>query len=113
VVLSTGGEQLTNDIAVGLRPFSTAEDLKIKYGHALPQTIMPEETVKVNMFGEDGQQSISRQFLSEIIEARAEEILEMTLKEIKRSGYDGLLPAGLVLCGGTAADLAGRDLPVM
>ena len=111
VVLSTGGEQLTNDIAVGLRtPFSTAEDLKIKYGHALPQTIMPEETVKVNMFGEDGQQSISRQFLSEIIEARAEEILEMTLKEIKRSGYDGLLPAGLVLCGGTA-DLTGlRDL---
>jgi cell division protein FtsA len=111
VVLSTGGEQVTNDIAVGLRtPFSTAEDLKIKYGHALPHTIMPEETVKVNMFGEDGQQSISRQFLSEIIEARAEEILEMTLKEIKRSGYDGLLPAGLVLCGG-AADLAGlRDL---
>ena len=111
VVLSTGGEQVTNDIAVGLRtPFSTAEDLKIKYGHALPHTIMPEETVKVNMFGEDGQQSISRQFLAEIIEARAEEILEMTLKEIKRSGYDGLLPAGLVLCGG-AADLAGlRDL---
>jgi cell division protein FtsA len=111
VVLPTGGEQLTNDIAVGLRtPFSTAEELKIKYGHALPHTLMPEETVRVNMFGEDGQQNISRQFLSEIIEARAEEILEMVLKEIKRSGYDGLLPAGLVLCGGTA-DLAGlRDL---
>lgn len=111
VVLPTGGEQLTNDIAVGLRtPFNTAEDLKIKYGHALPHTLMPEEMVRVNMFGEDGQQNISRQFLSEIIEARAEEILEMVLKEIKRSGYDGLLPAGLVLCGGTA-DLAGlRDL---
>jgi cell division protein FtsA len=41
VVLPTGGEQLTNDIAVGLRtPFSTAEDLKIKYGHALPHTIV-------------------------------------------------------------------------
>lgn len=111
VVLPTGGEQLTNDIAVGLRtPFSTAEEIKIKYGHALPHTIMPEEIVKVGMFGEEGQQNISRQFLSEIIEARAEEILEMILQEIKRSGYDGLLPAGLVLCGGTA-DLAGiRDL---
>jgi cell division protein FtsA len=111
VVLPTGGEQLTNDIAVGLRtPFNMAEELKIKYGHALPHTIMAEEMVRVSTFGEDGQQSISRQFLSEIIEARAEEILEMVLKEIKRSGYDGLLPAGLVLCGGVA-DLAGlRDL---
>jgi cell division protein FtsA len=111
VVLPTGGEQLTNDIAVGLRtPFNMAEELKIKYGHALPHTILAEEMVRVSTFGEDGQQSISRQFLSEIIEARAEEILEMVLKEIKRSGYDGLLPAGLVLCGGVA-DLAGlRDL---
>lgn len=111
VVLPTGGEQITNDIAVGLRtPFATAEELKIKYGHALSHTILPEETVRVSMFGEDGQQSISRHFLSEIVEARAEEILEMIQKEIKRSGYDGLLPAGLVLCGGTA-ELAGmRDL---
>ncbi len=111
VVLPIGGEQLTNDIAVGLRtPFNTAENIKIKYGQVLSQTVMPEEMVKVNMFGEDGQQQVSRQFLSEIIEARTEEILEMILKEIKRSGYDGLLPAGIVLCGGTA-ELAGiRDL---
>ena len=111
VVLSTGGEQLTKDIAVGLRtPFDAAEETKIKYGHALPHTIMPHETVKVNAFGEDGQQQISRQFLSEIIEARAEEIFEIILKEIKRSGYDGLLPAGVVLCGGTAELPGIRDL---
>jgi cell division protein FtsA len=71
---------------------------------------MPEEVVKVNVFGEDGQQRISRHFLAEIIEARAEEILEMILKEIKRSGYDGLLPAGVVLCGGTAELTGIRDL---
>ncbi len=111
VVLPTGGEQLTNDIAVGLRtPFSAAEEIKIKYGHAVPQTVMPEETIKVNMFGEDGYQHVSRQFLAEIIEARAEEIFEMILKEIKRSGYDGLLPAGIVLCGGTAELPGLRDL---
>jgi cell division protein FtsA len=111
VVLPTGGEQITNDVAVGLRtPFNIAEEIKIKYGHALPHTIMPEETVRVNVFGEDGVQSIPRQFLAEVIEARTEEILEMILKEIKRSGYDGLLPAGIVLCGGTAELPGLRDL---
>ena len=103
VVLPTGGEQLTNDVAVGLRtPFNKAEEIKIKYGHALPHTIKSGEAVNVDMFGEDGAQEVSRQFLSEIIEARMEEICEIVLKEIKRSGYDGLLPAGVVLCGGTA-----------
>ncbi|MBN1995673.1 MAG: cell division protein FtsA [Anaerolineae bacterium] len=111
VVLPTGGEQITNDVAVGLRtPFNLAEEIKIKYGHCLPDTMMPDETVKVSVFGGDGQTQISRQFLAEIIEARAEEILEMVLKEIKRSGYDGLLPAGVVLCGGTAELPGLRDL---
>ncbi len=111
VVLPTGGEQISRDIAVGLRtPFDVAEEVKIKYGHALSQPIMPEEMIKINVFGEDGQQQVSRQFLAEIIEARVEEIFELILKEIKRSGYDGLLPAGVVLCGGTA-ELSGiRDL---
>ncbi|MDM8527674.1 cell division protein FtsA [Anaerolineales bacterium HSG24] len=111
VVLPTGGEQLTNDIAVGLRaPFSEAEDIKIKFGHALPNSVMPQEMVKVMMFGGDGNQEVPRQFLSEIIEARTEEILEMVLKEVKRSGYDGLLPAGVVLAGGTSELPGIRDL---
>ncbi len=103
VVLPTGGEQITNDVAVGLRtPYSTAEDIKIKYGHALPDEVMPQEMVKTEVFGEDGRQQIPRQFLAEVIGARVEEIFELVLTEIKRSGYDGLLPAGVVLCGGTA-----------
>jgi len=111
VVLPTGGEQITNDIAVGLRmPYNMAEATKIKYGHALSQSIIAEEMVKAELFGEDGQQQIPRQFLAEIIEARTEEIFELVLKEIKRSGYDGLLPAGVVLCGGTAQLPGIRDL---
>lgn len=103
VVLPTGGEQLTNDVAVGLRtPYNTAEKIKIKYGHALPQAVIPEELVQAEVFGEDGQQEISRQFLAEVVGARVEEIFELVLREIKRSGYDGLLPAGVVVCGGTA-----------
>lgn len=103
VVLPTGGEQITNDVAVGLRtPYNMAEDIKIKYGHALPEAVMAQEVVKAEVFGENGRQEIPRQFLAEVIGARVEEIFELILQEIKRSGYDGLLPAGVVLCGGTA-----------
>lgn len=110
-VLPTGGEHITNDIAIGLRtPFTTAEELKIRHGHARPQSVNPNESFDVAMFGEGERQRVSRQFLSQIIEARVEEIFDLILQEIKRSGYDGLLPAGVVLCGGTA-DLAGiRDV---
>ncbi len=103
VVFPTGGQQITNDIAVGLRtPFDTAEDLKIRYGHSIPAKIAEDETLEFTAFGEGTRQGISRRFLAEIIQARIEEIFELILQEIKRSGYDGLLPAGIVLCGGTA-----------
>ncbi len=107
VILPIGGHHLTNDIAVGLRaPYATAEEIKKKYGHARPGSISQDEKLDIAAFGEQAQQQVPRRFLAEIIEARVEEILELILKEIKRSGYDGLLPAGLVLCGGTA-DLSG------
>ncbi len=111
VILGTGGEHLTRDVAVGLRtPFNTAEELKIQYGHALPASLTTDELIEVTSFGNGARQSVSRLQLSEVIEARAEEILSLILREVKRSGYDGLLAAGLVMCGGTA-DLAGfKDL---
>ncbi|MFQ6014366.1 MAG: cell division protein FtsA [Anaerolineae bacterium] len=111
LVLPVGGNHLTNDIAVGLRtPFSAAEEIKIKYGHALPTEVSRGETVDATVFGEYGRRPISRQKLAEIIQARAEEILDLILMEIKRSGYDGLLPAGLVLTGGTSALSGFKDL---
>jgi cell division protein FtsA len=62
-----------------------------------------EDTFSVHTFGEDQPVKISRQDMAHIIEARVEEIFTLTLQEIKRSGYDGLLPAGIVLTGGTSA----------
>ena len=111
VVLPMGGEQITQDIAIGLRtPFTTAEEIKIKYGNTSSKNVQIDETLDVTAFGEGGPQQVSRLFLTQIIEARVEEIFELIRQEIKRSGYDGLLPAGVVLCGGTA-DLAGiRDV---
>jgi cell division protein FtsA len=111
VVLGTGGEHVTRDVAVGLRtPFNTAEELKIQYGNAMPSSLTTDEMIEVSSFGDGARESVSRLQLAEVIEARTEEILSLIVREIKRSGYDGLLAAGLVLCGGTA-ELAGfREL---
>ncbi len=111
VVLDVGGNHMTQDIAIGLRaPFQTAEEIKVRYGHVLPDRIAADEILSVTLFGDSGPQSVSRQFLSQIVQARAEEILELILREVKRSGYDGLLPAGLVLTGGVAQMAGLRDL---
>ncbi len=115
-VLAVGGNHITSDIAHGLRlPFSQAEEIKIRYGHCLPSEIEPGETFAVKSFGDERALDINRHEMAEIIEARMEEVFGMLLQEIKRSGYDGLLPAGLVLTGGTSAlkglpELAGRVL---
>ncbi|HIC89446.1 MAG TPA: cell division protein FtsA [Anaerolineae bacterium] len=107
VVLDVGGNHLTQDVAVGLRmPFEAAEELKIRHGHARPQRLTPDEPIKAKAFGAEGERVVSRHFLAEILEARTEEILDLILREVKRSGYDGLLPAGVVLTGGSA-QLAG------
>ena len=106
-VLAVGGNHLTNDLAIGLRaPFTVAENLKIEYGQARSDAVGLDETVEVDMFGDNGHQRVSRRLLAQILEARAEEICHLIRQEIKRSGYDGLLPAGVVLCGGSA-QLAG------
>ena len=111
VVLPVGGNNLTNDIGVGLRtPFATAEELKLKYGHALPEAVDPNEMIDVTAFGEGATQSMTRMQLCEIVEARVEEMYALVQNEIRRSGYDGLLPAGLVLTGGTAELPGFRDL---
>lgn len=110
-ILPNGGNNVTNDIAIGLRtPVTTAEEVKIRYGHACPATIAGSKTLDITAFGDSGQQEVPRQFLAEIIEARIEEIFRLILREVKRSGYDGLLPAGIVLCGGTASLPGIREL---
>ncbi len=110
-VLAVGGAHITNDVAVGLRvPAEAAEQLKIEHGHARYETIDPTEVVQVKAFGDGGITRVQRRDLAEIIEARAEEIYQLILQEIKRSGYDGLLPAGVVVAGGTAQLRGMREL---
>lgn len=102
-VLSVGGNHISSDIAHGLRlPMTQAEEIKIQHGHALPGEVDGRESFMVKPFGEHEAVQISRRDLVHIIEARVEEIFGLVVQEIKRSGYDGLLPAGLVLTGGTS-----------
>lgn len=111
--LGMGGNHITNDLAVGLRaPFNTAEDVKVRYAHAMAETVDEQEAIEVATFGETTVSSVKRREVCGIAVARAKEMLEAVGLEIKRSGLDGLLPAGYVLTGGTA-DLPGlRELAV-
>ncbi len=103
-VLAVGGDHITSDIAHGLRlPITQAEEIKIKHGHAIRDEVNPNESFSVKPFGEEQPVEINRQELAHVIEARVEEIFSLVLQEIKRSGYDGLLPAGMVLTGGSSA----------
>ncbi len=103
MVLAVGGNHLTSDIALGLRlPIAQAEEIKIQSGHAIESDVNPDDVVTVRPFGEEAPTQISRRDVAHIIEARVEEIFDLVMQEIKRSGYDGLLPAGVVLTGGSS-----------
>ena len=104
MVLAVGGNHLTQDVAHGLRlPVAQAEEIKKQHGHAVRGEVGADEYFSIRPFGEEQTVQINRQDLAHIIEARVEEIFRLTLQEIKRSGYDGLLPAGMVLTGGSSA----------
>ncbi len=104
MVLAVGGNHITQDIAHGLRlPVTQAEEVKKQQGHAVRSEVGAEEYFSIRPFGEDHPVQINRQDLAHIIEARTVEMFSLIMQEIKRSGYDGLLPAGMVLTGGTSA----------
>jgi cell division protein FtsA len=103
MVLSIGGSLITSDIAHGLRlPMNQAEEVKKKFGHAIKSEVTEEDLFSIRSFGQDNPIQMNRRDLAYIIEARVEEIFRFVLQEIKRSGYDGLLPAGVVLTGGSS-----------
>ena len=103
-VFGLGGNHLTNDIAVGLRtPLVESEKIKTKYGCALTAMVKKEEMIEVPSVGGRRARNLSRQILAEIIEPRMEEIFSLVHREILKSGYENLIPSGVVLTGGTAS----------
>lgn len=102
-VIPIAGDQVTNDIAVALRtPTQHAEDIKIKYACALRQLANPEETIEVPSVGERAPRRLARQTLAEVVEPRYEELLGLVHAELRRSGFEELVAAGIVLTGGSA-----------
>jgi cell division protein FtsA len=83
--------------------------LKLNYGHTLPDLIAPEERIDVRQVGGDRLQPMPRRYLAEIIGPRMREIFQLAREEVRRSGYDGLLPAGLVVTGGGARLMGTTD----
>ncbi len=116
-VIPVGGNHFTNDLVYVLHtPFNTAEYLKLKYGSAIAgerwdakpnpehEGAAPtdDDLIEVDTLVAGEQQRISQGLLNEVIQARAMELIELIYNEIQRSGYDGLLQAGIVLTGGSA-----------
>jgi len=102
-VIPVGGDHLTNDISQGLHlPAETAEAVKRRHGLAKRSLTDEVQAFAVRPFGQDGTVHIRRAELAAILEPRVEELFSLVRQEIKRSGYDGLLPAGVVVTGGTS-----------
>ncbi|MEI8297962.1 MAG: cell division protein FtsA [Pseudomonadota bacterium] len=102
-VIPIAGDQVTNDIAVSMRtPTQYAEDIKIRYACALSQLANPDETIEVPSVGDRPPRRLARQTLAEIVEPRYEELYNLIRDELRRSGFEEAIAAGLVLTGGSA-----------
>lgn len=102
-VIPIAGDQVTSDIAVALRtPTQHAEDIKVKYGCALTQMASPDESIEVPSVGERAPRRLARQTLAEVIEPRYEELFTLIQAELRRTGMEDLIAAGIVLTGGSS-----------
>jgi cell division protein FtsA len=102
-ILALGGNHVTDDIAIGLQtPTPKAEEIKKRYGCALISKVSNEEMIEIPSVGGRGSRHLPRRVLAEIIEPRMEEIFSLANEEIKRTGYQDSIAAGVVLTGGAS-----------
>lgn len=104
-ILPIGSEHITSDIAIGLRcPINLADRIKKEYGHCLPEVFSKDDEVDISQLVKEEEinddiETVSRKYVAEIIEARAEEILDKVNDELKKIDRSGLLPAGAIFVG--------------
>jgi cell division protein FtsA len=109
--LAIGGDQVTSDLAQLLRtPTAHAEELKVRYACALAQSAHAEETIQVPSVGDRPTRRLARQNLAEAVQPRYEEIFEMVQADLRRSGREEWVHAGIVLTGGAARMEGALDL---
>ena len=100
-VIPIAGDQVTNDIAMALRtPTQNAEEIKIRYACALTQLAKADEVIRVPGVGDKPERELSRQTLAEVVEPRYDELFRLIQAELRRSGFEDVVAAGIVLTGG-------------
>lgn len=105
-IIPVGGENVTNDIAIGLRTsIDTAEKIKIEYGSCIPEDVSDRETIDLSQLSKIDQQTVSKKLMVEIIQARYHEIFSLVKEQLAKINRDGMLPAGVILTG------AGSKMP--
>lgn len=98
-----GAGHISNDLAIGLKiPVAAAEEVKVRFGHAIAKEIPARESVDISQFHSEGKGNVTRRFLVDIIESRLDEIFEFVDNELKLIGRSGRLAGGVVLIGGGA-----------
>lgn len=103
-VIGLGGNNVTNDIAIGLRtPARDAERIKERYGAALARAVSGDEEVGVPGVASQQERRVSRQLLASIIQPRMEEMLQLVLREVRKTDWSDKIPAGMVLTGGASS----------
>ncbi len=102
-VLPIGGAHITNDIAIGLRTsIDVAEKVKVKYGYATKKGVTEKQKIDLSEIDIKEEGTVSTRHIAEIIEARVEEIFRMVRDKLKAIEREALLPAGVIVTGGTA-----------
>ena len=115
-VIPVAGNQVTNDIAVAFHTATPdAEELKIKHACCLTQLTRADQRIEVAGVGDRAARALSRLELAEVVEPRYEELFEVVLGKLQHSGFENLIPAGVVLTGGSSqiagiVELAGEVL---
>ncbi|WP_077622101.1 cell division protein FtsA [Sediminibacillus massiliensis] len=109
-VIPLGGDNITKDLSIGLRTSSEeAEEIKVNHGHAFFDDAREDETFDVTIIGSNRKQTFNQLQISDMIEARLEEIYAYVEREIRSMGYQGL-PGGYVLTGGSMSMPGGLEL---
>lgn len=102
-ILPIGSEHITNDIAIGLRTsIEVAERIKVEFGDCFSNSVSKKDEIDLFDLGSGSHEMVKRKYLSEIIEARVEEIMQKIDNELRKIQRSGMLPAGAVFTGGGA-----------
>ncbi len=110
-VIPIAGDQVTNDIAVALRtPTQNAEEIKKNHACCLLELVEAGDFIEVPSVGERPPRKVSRHDLTAVVQARYEELFNLVKAELRRSGFEDLIAAGIVLTGGASSVRGALDL---